>query len=124
MRSLQSTFCFAVLLGSLAQAAVTRVEVADRQDLASFGYERLTGKAYFAVDPKLPANRIVADIDLAPRNPQGLVEFSSTFLVYRPKDSGRSNGTALVEISNRGGAGLIGTFGAGNDDGFLFEQGF
>jgi len=43
-------------------------------------YERLIGKAYFAVDPKLAANKIVADIDKAPRNAAGLVEFSARHL--------------------------------------------
>ena len=40
-------------------------------------YEQITGKVYFAVDPKLPANQIITDIDRAPRNAQGLVEFSA-----------------------------------------------
>ena len=31
-------------------------------------YEKIAGKIFFAVDPSLPANRIVADIDKAPRN--------------------------------------------------------
>ena len=37
------------------------------------------GKVYFALDPKLGPNRIVRDIDLAPKNAQGMVEFSADF---------------------------------------------
>ena len=93
-----------------AQAAVTRVEITERADLGKADYERITGKVYFAVDPKLPNNQIIRDIDLAPVNAKGLVEFSSDLYVLRPKDPKKSNGTALLEISNRGGKGMSGLF--------------
>ena len=86
----------------------TRAEIASRADLPNANYERLTGKVYFAVDPKLKANQIITDIALAPRNDQGLVEFSADLEVWRPKAKG--NGTALVEISNRGGKGMAHMF--------------
>lgn len=124
---LRRAFCF--LLPLIASAAVTRVEIASRADLPIDNYERITGKVYFAVDPKLAANRIIADIDLAPRNAQGLVEFSADLEVLRPK--GKGNGTALVEISNRGGKGMVSMFDmpstrAATDfgDPLLFDQGF
>jgi len=54
---------------------VTRVEITSRQDVLNgkaFGtvgaYEKLGGKVYFAVDPNNPHNKIIADIDKAPRN--------------------------------------------------------
>src|ERR1700687_40262 len=108
-------------LAALAPAAVTRVEVASRTSIEP-NYERISRKVYFAVDPKLAANRAIADIDLAPRNAQGLVEFSSSFLALRPKDPAKSNGTALIEISNRGGTALVNAFNI-NDE-FLLERGF
>ena len=40
----------------------------------------------------------------------------------KPRDSAKGNGTALFEISNRGGKALLGTFQAG--DNFLLEHGF
>ena len=123
-----------LILAGLAHAAVTRVEVADRTDLPIANYEQITGKVYFAVDPKLPANRIIADIDLAPKNAKGLVEFSSDLIVLRPKDAAKSNGTALLEISNRGNRGMLGMFDLNNGrqlrtkedfgDPLLFDQGF
>ncbi len=90
------------------------------------------GKVYFAVDPKLATNRIIRDIDLAPKNKQGLVEFSADFYMIRPL---KGNGTALVEVSNRGGKALLNVFDfakRGGDptaaetlgDGFLLDQGF
>jgi len=68
------------------------------------------------------ANRAIADIDLAPRNAQGLVEFSADMLVLRPKDASKSNGTALLEISNRGSTSLVAALNL--NDQFLLERGF
>ena len=106
-----------LILACSCFAAVTRVEIVDRSEVlggASFGtagpYERITGKLFFAVDPKLAPNRIIADIDLAPRNAQGKVEFSSDFYMLKPRDPAKGNGTALVEISNRGRKDLLNTF--------------
>jgi hypothetical protein len=121
--------CVVFLCAALAHAAVTRVEIASRTPIPNSNYEKITGAVYFALDPKLPANRRIADIGLAPRNAKGLVEFSSDLIVFRPKD-GKGNGTALLEITNRGGLGSITalhSIGANTGeygDQFLFEQGY
>ena len=87
---------FVSLAVAPASADVVRIEVQSRSDLVGgqpFGaagpYEKLSGKIFFAVDPALPANRIVADIDKAPRNAAGRVEFSSDFFLIKPKQIGR-----------------------------------
>jgi len=54
-----------------AQARVVKVEILSRADIAgTFGsagtYERITGRVYFAFDPKNPENRKIVDLDLAP----------------------------------------------------------
>src|SRR5471030_513594 len=124
----------AVLMASLSQAALVRIEVKERSD-AFTGYERVIGRAFFAVDPSLPANRIIVDIDKAPRNAEGQVEFSSDIYILKPKDPRAGNGSVLFEVSNRGGKGMLGIFnraGGSTDprnerdfgDGFLFEQGY
>lgn len=131
-----------LLVAAPAYADVVRVDVRARADLLAgkpFGaagpYEKLSGTIVFAVDPLNPANRIITDIERAPRNAAGKVEFSSDFYVIKPKDPGRGNGTVLYEVSNRGGKGLLGFFNfaaASLDpqtaeqfgDGFLLEQGF
>jgi hypothetical protein len=124
-----------LLLACGSFAAVTRVEVAERTEVLDGAYERVVGKVYFAVDPKLPANRIIADIDLAPRNAEGQVEFSADLYMLKPRDPAKSNGTALLEISNRGGKGLLGMFDLASGsadprtaaefgDNFLLERGF
>jgi len=119
-----------------------RVEVQSRSDLLAgqpFGaagpYEKIAGKAFFAVDPSVPANKIVADLDKAPRNAAGKVEFSSDFYIIKPKNIAKGNGAVLYEVSNRGGKGMLGFFnhasGSANPgtaaemgDGFLMRQGF
>jgi hypothetical protein len=112
---------FAILLiPALTFAAVTRVEVSQRTDVPNANYEQIVGKVYFAVDPTLAANKIIVDINRAPPNAKGLVEFSSDFLVMSPKSGG--NGTALLEISNRGGRGTVNMFNVG--DQLLFDSGF
>src|SRR6185436_2177701 len=91
----------ALLVPSTLRAEVTRVEIARRADLGLSGYEKIVGTIYFAVDPKDPRNRTIADLDKAPVNAAGRVEFSSDLYILRPK-APRGNGAALVDILNRG----------------------
>ena len=134
---LRRVITFAALFaafGTLSRAAVTRVEVTERVGLPVNGYERIAGKVYFAIDPKLPANRSIVDIDLAPRNAAGLVEFSADLLVLRPKDEAKSNGTAFLEIANRGSSPFWGALNIGAargmpgkqdmGDHFMLDQGY
>jgi hypothetical protein len=136
------TFVALMLVAAPVSGEVVRIQVATRTDVLAgqaFGaagpFERLTGRIYFAIDPRNSANRIIADIGLAPTNAAGLVEFSSDFDLIKPKDPSRGNGTVLYEVSNRGGKGMISFFnfgGGGVDpqtaahfgDGFLLQQGF
>jgi hypothetical protein len=127
-------FVMSLLVSTAAFSAVTRIELVERNDVQDT-YERLVAKAYFAVDPKLAPNKIIADIDLAPRNAEGMVEFSADLYILKPRESAKGNGTALVEISNRGGKGLLSLFDLANGsqdprtsaefgDNFLLEKGF
>jgi hypothetical protein len=75
-----------VLLAAPVHAEVVRVQVSSRADVlagkafgAAGGYEKLTGKIYFTIDPRNPVNQIIADVDKAPKNAAGKVEFSSDF---------------------------------------------
>ena len=98
---------------TIASAEVTRLDISNRADIGTSGYEKIAGTIYFAVDPKDPHNTIVVDLDKAPRNAVGLVEFSSDVYIIKPKDAARANGAALVEVSNRGGRGAIRQFNRG-----------
>src|SRR6185503_268806 len=85
----------------------------DRTDVPGYAYERVVAKAHFAIDPKNPANRVIRDIDYAPKNDQGLVVFSADIFVLKPRNPVEGNGTLLFEVSNRGRKGMIGMFNMG-----------
>jgi hypothetical protein len=140
--------CSCVLLAAPASAEVLRVVVDSRADVLAgraFGntgpYEKLWGTIYFGVDPRNPANRAITDLEYAPVNAGGKVEFSTNFLLVRPKDMRRANGTVLLDLANRGTKRSLTHFNratavdSGYDasdpttpenfgDGFLMEEGF
>lgn len=65
-------------------------------------YERILGKIEFSIDPNDPANQNVVDLDKAPRNKYGLVEFSSDLDILKPVDMARGNQRVLYDVNNRG----------------------
>jgi hypothetical protein len=76
---------------------------ADGVQFAQAGaYERLSGRVLFAVDPAAPAYAAVVDLDKAPRNRDGLVEFAADLCVLKPVDSGCGNRRVLFGYGNRG----------------------
>jgi hypothetical protein len=104
-----------LFISHTAFGEVVRVEIQHRNDEGT--HERLVGRVYFKIDPKLPANRGIADIDLAPVDKDGMVAFSSDLLFFKPK---KPRGTAFLEVVNRGGEQSLSIMG----DGFQLEQGF
>lgn len=117
----------ALATGVSASAEVVRVTVASRTEI-DFGYEKIVGRVFFAVDPRDPHNALIADIDKAPRNTAGLVEFSSDLYILRPKSGG--SGVALLDIVNRGRLTVLNGFNRANllgtefGDGLLMKRGF
>jgi len=122
-----------------SDAHVTRVEIISRTDLQDgkpFGlagvYEKIVGRVYFAVDPRNIHNAQIVDLDKAPRNAQGEVEFSADLYLLRPKDINKGNGAVLFEVSNRGGKGIhrivdgpgASAAKAEVGDGFLMREGY
>lgn len=69
---------------------------------ASGAYERLTGRAHFAVDPAHPAQAGIVDLDNAPTNASGLVEFVSDVIILKPADPERGNKRVFFDYGNRG----------------------
>ena len=76
------------------------------EDGLAFGdvgpYRRIDGRITFAVDPADPANAGIVDLDLAPRDTDGHVRFTSDLVLLAPEDAARARGAALVEAVNRG----------------------
>lgn len=86
-----------------------RIQIDQRQlfaggvEFAQAGaYERLSGRVHFAVDPDAAAYAAVVDLDKAPRNRDGLVEFAADLCVLKPVDSACSNRRVLFGYGNRG----------------------
>ncbi len=138
-------FLYCALMGALAAPApaeVVRVELTERSDVLDgkpFGdtgpYERLVGKVYFEVDPKHEANRRISDIDFAPVNDKGRVEFSADLYLLVPKAPAKGNGTVFYEVVNRGRKGALSKFNLGEGsfdpraaghfgDGLFMEEGY
>jgi hypothetical protein len=89
--------------------AVIKLEIksqrpfAEGRAFASAGpYEQLDGTAYFAVDPDHPANSLIADLKLAPRDSGGRVTFLSDLRILRPINPSLSNRRLLLDVLNRG----------------------
>ena len=90
----------ALLIARPATAEVVGVDVIRRDDAGT--HERIIARVHFAIDPALAANRRIADVDRAPRNARGKVEFTSDLLMFVPKNANRSRGTVFLEVPNRG----------------------
>ena len=109
-----------LLDSSQAAAEVDSVVVERREDVLGgrpFGaagpYEKIVGRVYFSFDPASPANAAIADLERAPRNARGRVEAWANFVVLRPRNPVPGGGTALLEVSNRGGKASLVYFNGG-----------
>src|SRR5262249_46377288 len=66
-------------------------------------YAEFNGEAEFAVDPGHPLNRVIVDLDLAPRDSSGLVHFSTDVRVLRPLHPSPPGERGLfLDVVNRG----------------------
>jgi hypothetical protein len=139
---------FSLLLATLvpaAQARVAAIQITSRNSFAggaAFGsagaYETIQGTVTFQVDPADSRNKVVFDLNNAPRNSAGLVQFTADFFIFKPVDMAKGNGALLAEVPNRGSKNLLAYFNdatsaananspsaavdAGN--GFLLQQGY
>jgi len=65
-------------------------------------YLRMSGIARGELDPAAPENGVIVDLDKAPRNARGLVEYETDFFILRPADPSRTNGVLVYDVTNRG----------------------
>ena len=89
--------CLLIVAAGPARADVTRFEITSRAPIGNSGYEKIVGIAHFAVNPRAPGNAVIADVDKAPANLDGKVEFSSDVYILRPLDAATSN-LSLIQI--------------------------
>ena len=121
---------------------ITRLVIQKREPFGSGhefpitgAYEKLVGKLYGEVNPKDRLNRVIVNLDKAPRNRRGRVEYSTNFCILKPVDMARGNGKIFFDAPNRGGKRILAFLNdapeandpstladAGN--GFLMRQGY
>ena len=102
-----------VFAAPLAEARVTRIEIdTARSQSPTFGgfswpgvgqYEKVVGIAYGEVNPHDRQNRVIVDIELAPRNARGNVEYAFNFYILKPIDLKKGARKMMYEPPNRGG---------------------
>ncbi len=98
-------------------------------------YERIKGRVCYAVDPQEEAFSRITDLDKAPTNEKGLVEYSTDFLILKPQNPKKGNRRLFFDWGNRGNIRCLQFFNdalpsndpktrehAGN--GFLFRRGY
>ena len=106
-----STALLALFLAGTApvQAEITHVEIASKVVVANGAdpgnaigdYELITGRAFGVLDPDDPLNAIITDIEFAPRNADGLVEYDTKFTLAKPVNMSKSSGVLWYDIVNR-----------------------
>jgi hypothetical protein len=131
---------FIVLVLSAAQlhARVVRVEIASRSDVLNgkeFGsagiYERIAGRVFFSLPVSSRHNQQIVDLGNAVNLKNGEVEVSSEFMVLRPKDPHKGNGSMILEVPNRGRSRIVALVDGGDwdiahdaGDAWLLRKGF
>ncbi len=127
-----------LLAVSSVRAELVSLEVIKREpfvggkEFADVGpYEKIIAIARFAVDQKNERNKLIVDLEHAPRNKDGKVEFEADVCILKPVDMAKGNGAILYDVNNRGNKLAVGMFnsgGGGNEpgegNGFLFRKGF
>jgi hypothetical protein len=74
---------------------------------ATGSYLRIAGTAQGELHPRHPLNAVIVNLDKAPRNARGLVEYEVDFDIMRPAAVGKGNGRILYEVVNRGRKNLL-----------------
>ncbi len=103
-------FLLVAALASTSQARVTRIvideikpytQASGLDDRSGPAYEHIAGRAFGELDPKLPGNALIQDIELA-RDADGKVRYVATFVLLKPIDMKRASGLLWHEVPNRG----------------------
>ena len=104
---------FVGVIGCIAGASdarVTQLQIV-RLESPTFGgmtfgsvgaYEKITARAFGEVDPTLPGNALITDIQFAPRNARGMVEYSTDVVIVKPIDPSKGSGKIFYDVVNRG----------------------
>ncbi|GGB42860.1 hypothetical protein GCM10011380_35420 [Sphingomonas metalli] len=86
----------------LTRLIVEKTETVAPAGLGAPGYRILRGRYEGDLDPRDPHNRIITDLDGAPRASNGRVPYSATFAIALPVDRSRASGFLMYDVPNRG----------------------
>jgi len=91
----------------VASAPKYKLAISATEDVpGTFGsvgaYQKITGTFTGEVDPKDVRNAIIQDLQLAPLNANGKVEYTSDFVLFKPKDMSKASGVLRYDAPNRG----------------------
>ncbi len=109
--TLSACICAALLATfQMAQARITKLTISRIESPTfegrSFGkvgqYEKLVGRIAGEIDPADPHNAIITDINFAPRNARGKIEYETDIMILRPVDRSAGNHKLWYELTNRG----------------------
>lgn len=116
MRRLTLAVLLLLVSASPALAEITRLTIAAREPAyegLAFGdvgpYEWLIGFAEGELDPADPRNRGIVNLDRAPRNARGRVEYRVDVQILKPIDARRGNRRLFYDVLNRGDKRSLGT---------------
>ena len=109
LRLLLALGAAALALGLPAQARVTRIVIDETLPLPALAgapataipYEQVAGRAFGELDPRLPGNALIQDIELA-KDGDGKVRYVASFVIYRPVDPKQASGLMWHDVPNRG----------------------
>jgi Alpha/beta hydrolase domain len=121
----------ALVVAPAADARIIKVQITTTES-PTFGgyswpsvgqYEKIVGKAFGEVDPTDPKNAVIVDIELAPRNANGNVEYAFDFYILKPIDLSQGAHKVMYEPPNRGGKtwASLGRVPGGNDPGSITD---
>jgi hypothetical protein len=110
---MKRTLAFAMqtllLIAAPVHARLTEIRIVEAAPFApgtTYGdagaYERVKGTFKGELDPADARNRVIANLDLAPRTARGRVEYEADFFILRPADPAKGRRKILYDVVNRG----------------------
>lgn len=85
----------------LSHIVIDSIELAEKVS-GTPDYEIVSGTFIGELDTSHRYNRIITDLEYAPRNAQGKVEYSATFSIARPVKLSEQSGVLFYDVPNRG----------------------
>ncbi len=107
-KSLRILAASLLILSCAVQARVTRIVIDETLPMPAvtgapngIAYEQVAGRAFGEIDPKLPGNVIIQDIELA-KDADGKVRYVASFVINKPVDLKQASGLMWHDVPNRG----------------------